>query len=114
MEIKNDTSFLDDGLSSKEILKEVQKIRDYITMKKSLSYEEKIENLKESSKFFCNRYPMLFDMCTKDDFSYDNLNFFLKMRDKIIENKISNEDASKEIGKIWFDKYVDLSKSKTK
>lgn len=114
MDIVNDKTFLEDGMNSKDILHQVQKIRDYMTMKKSTPFDEKMKQIKEENPFFCERYPMLFEMCLRDDFSYDNLNFFLNMRDNIINNRITSEDASKEVGKIWFDKYVDLSKSTKK
>ena len=31
--------------------------------------------------------------------------YFLNMRNKIIKNELSVEDASKEVGQVWFDKY---------
>ena len=79
--IKNDKSFLKDGMTSKEIQRIVQNIRDYMGLKQSMSYDDKVKKLKEDHQTFYDRYPMLFDMSTKDDFSYDNLYFFLQMRD---------------------------------
>jgi hypothetical protein len=32
------------------------------------------------------------------------------MRDEIINDKMSAEDASKTVGQQWFDKFVDVSK----
>ena len=57
---------------------------------------------------------MLFDMCTRTDFNYQHLNYFLSKRDEIISDKISSEDASIQVGQEWFDKYVDVSKLKNK
>jgi hypothetical protein len=57
---------------------------------------------------------MLFDMCTRTDFNYQHLNYFLSKRDEIISDKISSEDASVQVGQEWFDKYVDVSKLKKK
>jgi hypothetical protein len=49
---------------------------------------------------------MLFDMVTKKEgFNYESLEYFLSMRDKIIQNELTSEDASKQVGQEWFDKY---------
>jgi len=56
--------------------------------------------------FFEERYPMLYAMVTKEEgFEYSSLEYFLGMRDKIINNQLSSEQASKEVGQVWFDKY---------
>jgi hypothetical protein len=45
-------------------------------------------------------------MVTKEEgFEYSSLEYFLGMRDKIINNRLSSEQASKEVGQVWFDKY---------
>jgi len=57
-------------------------------------------------KFFIERYPMLFDMVTKDAvFDFDSLEYFLSMREEIIKKKITSDEASKQVGRVWFDKY---------
>lgn len=105
----NDKEFLKDGLSSNDIRKTINYIREYIMKGGNLSLEDRINKLKLEHKFFVERYPMLFEMSVQKEFNYDNLNFFLNMRDKVINDNISSEDASKKIGQIWFDKYVDVS-----
>ena len=51
-------------------------------------------------------------MCIKEEFNYDTLNYFLNMRDNIINNKMTSEEASKKVGQEWFDKNIDVSKIK--
>jgi hypothetical protein len=49
---------------------------------------------------------MLFEMVTKDAvFDYESFEYFLSMREEIIKQKITSEEASKEVGQVWFDKY---------
>jgi hypothetical protein len=73
------------------------------------SHEELLKQLKKSIEgilFFEERYPMLYSMVTKEEgFEYSSLEYFLQMREKIINNKLSSEQASKEVGQVWFDKY---------
>lgn len=111
---ENDKKFLEDGMSTTDIRKTVQYIREFIGKGGNMSMEDRVNKLKSEHAFFADRYPMLFDMCIKPDFNYDHLNYFLTMRDKIIDNKISADDASKQVGKEWFDKFVDVSKLENK
>jgi hypothetical protein len=56
--------------------------------------------------FFEERYPMLYAMVTKEEgFEYSSLEYFLEMREKIVNNQITSEQASKVVGQVWFDKY---------
>lgn len=112
--MENDKSFLQDGMSTSDIRKTIHQIRSYIEKPGSASLEDKIEKLKNDHPFFVERYPMLFEMCSRSDFNYNHLNYFLNKRDEIIDDKISSEDASKVVGKEWFDKFVDISKLEKK
>lgn len=107
---ENDKSFLKDGMSTNDIRKTVQYIREYINKPGKATIDEKTQKIKEEHSFFCKRYPLLFDMCLKPDFNYDHLNYFLRMRDQVISDKLSSEEASIQVGKEWFDKFVDVSK----
>lgn len=111
---ENDKSFVKDGLTTEDIRKTIQQIRAYIEKGGNTSQANKIDKLKQDYSFFAERYPMLFDMCTRTDFNYQHLNYFLSKRDEIISDKISSEDASIQVGQEWFDKYVDVSKLKKK
>ncbi|NDB56038.1 hypothetical protein EB155_08590, partial [archaeon] len=56
--------------------------------------------------FFEKRYPMLYQMVTKEEgFEYQSLEYFLKMREGIIQNQMTTDEASKIVGQQWFDKY---------
>lgn len=111
---ENDKLFVKDGLTTEDIRKNIQQIRAYIEKGGNTSLSDKIDKLKQDYSFFVERYPMLFDMCTRSDFNYQHLNYFLSKRDEIISDKISSEDASIQVGQEWFDKYVDVSKLKKK
>ena len=111
---ENDLTFLKDGMTTSEIRKTVLYIREYIEKGGNTSLQDKITKLKIDYKIFFERYPLLFEMCTRQEFDFNILNYFLQMRENIINNQISNEDASKQIGKEWFDKYVDVSKLEKK
>ena len=107
---ENDKTFLQDGMSTNDIRKTVKHIREYLEKGGLTPIEERVNQLKIEHSFFVERYPMLFDMCSRNDFNYDHLNYFLKMRDEVIADHVSSEDASKKVGTEWFNKFVDVSK----
>ena len=103
--------FVKDGMETEDIRKMVQEIMLYMTENKSrFATEEDLEkNMKKTIEgicFFEERYPMLYNMVTKNkEFDYSSLEYFLNMRNKIIKNELTSEQASKEVGQVWFDKY---------
>ena len=103
--------FVKDGMETADIKTMVQDIVLYMTENKTKysSHNELLNEMKNSIEgilFFEERYPMLYAMVTKEEgFEYSSLEYFLGMRDKIINNKLSSEQASKEVGQVWFDKY---------
>jgi len=109
--------FIKDGMESNDIKNLVQEIMLYMTEKKKSfsSHEELLNSMKSSIEgllFFEERYPMLYAMVTKEEgFDYASLEYFLNMRNKIIKNELSVEEASKEVGQVWFDKYYKNSKN---
>jgi len=109
VKINNVPEFVSDGLETKDIRDTVQDIMLYMQNNKAATdHSELINKIRQDERFksFEERYPMLFDMVTKKEgFNYESLEFFLSMRDKIIDNKITSEDASKHVGQVWFDKY---------
>ncbi len=105
----NNAEFVNDGLTTEEIRKNIKNIREYIANNKNAT--DVAEKLKKDYEFFSTRYPLLYSMaCDEKKFDYDSLEYFLNMRDRIINEQISAEDASKKVGQDWFNKYVDLSK----
>lgn len=107
-QILNNKDFIKDGMTTEDIKKNVNYIRNYIEKPGVASLKDRIEQLKTDCKLFVERYPMLFEMCVSNDFTYENLNYFLNMREKIVNDQISTEKASEQIGKEWFEKYVDI------
>jgi hypothetical protein len=107
---ENDKAFVQDGMTTDEVRNTVKHIRAYIEKGGNVSIEDRIKQLQTEHAFFAERYPMLFDLCTRQEFNLEHLNYFLKMRDEIINDKISTEDASKAVGQQWFNKFVDVSK----
>jgi hypothetical protein len=101
--------FLSDGLDNKAICDIVQDIMAIIHDNKGKVPHTQIVNKigeDEKFKFFIERYPMLFDMVTKETgFEYASLEYFLSMREEIIKQRITSEEASKQVGQVWFDKY---------
>jgi len=107
---QDDHGFIKDGMETDEIRNIVQDIMLYIEENRNkMDYKMVLESMKENInkiEFFENRYPMLYEMVTKEQgFDYQSLEYFLKMRENIVQNKISSEDASKVVGQVWFDKF---------
>jgi len=106
-------SFIEDGLTNDaiiEVIKNIIKRKDEDDIKQ-LNEFDKYTKLKTEFELFETRYPMLFEMTTRNDnFDWNALNYFLMMRTRIIEKKMTNEEASVKVGKEWFDKFVDVNK----
>ena len=101
-----DTIFIDDSLKDmNDKIDQDKLLAEYILLLNEYN------KLKEEFEFFSDRYPMLFDMATRDDepFDWEALNYFLTMRSRVINNQITNEQASIKVGKEWFDKFVDVN-----
>jgi hypothetical protein len=99
--------FLKDGLSNEEL---VNTINNIIKRKKEISYKDdndKFEKLKTEFPQFAERYLMLFEMVIRDgDFDWNSFNYMINMRNKIINNNMTADEASKKVGQDWYDKYV--------
>jgi len=102
-----DKDFLKDGLTNEEL---TQTINDIIKKKKEITYKddnEKFEKLKTEFPKFAERYLMLFEMVIRDgDFDWKSFNYMINMRNNIINNNMTSEEASKKVGQDWYDKYV--------
>lgn len=107
---ENNKDFVVDGMTTEDIKKTVRNIREYLEKNSKVSKEDRLKKIEEDNNFFVKRYPMLYELATRDTFNYEHLNYFLSMRDKVIADKISSEEASKTIGSVWFNKFVDVSK----
>lgn len=106
----DDHDFVKDGMETNEIRNVVQDIMLYIEENRNkMEFKEIIASLKDNIdrvEFFEKRYPMLYQMVTKEEgFEYQSLEYFLKMREGIIQNQMTTDEASKIVGQHWFDKY---------
>ena len=56
---------------------------------------------------------MLFDISTRTDetFNWEYLNYFLSMRNKIINDELTSEKASVIIGQEWFNKHTNINET---
>jgi hypothetical protein len=103
--------FVKDGMETADIRAMVQDIVLYTTENKTKysSHDELLNEMKKSIEgilFFEERYPMLYAMVTKEEgFEYSSLEYFLDMREKIVNSQLTSEQASKVVGQVWFDKY---------
>jgi len=107
---KDEPAFIKDGMETKEIRDIVQDIVLNIEENKNkMKHDEIISNLKNTINnidFFEKRYPMLYKMVVQEEgFNYQSLEYFLKMREDIVQNKMTSEDASIKVGQEWFDKF---------
>jgi hypothetical protein len=110
---ENNKDFVKDGMTSEDIKKTIRVIREYLEKDSKVSIEDRLKKIELDNKFFIERYPMLYELSIRNTFNYEHLNYFLNMRDKVINDKISSEEASKVVGSEWFSKYVDVSKMKS-
>lgn len=106
----DDQDFVKDGMGTNEIRNVVQDIMLYIEENRNkMEFEDIITTLKDNIdkvEFFEKRYPMLYQMVIKKEgFEYQSFEYFLKMREGIIQNQMTTDEASKIVGQNWFDKY---------
>jgi hypothetical protein len=102
-----DKDFLKDGFTNEEL---VNTINDILKRKNEISYKDdndKFEKLKTEFPKFSERYLMLFEMVIRDgEFDWNSFNYMINMRNKIINNNMTADEASKKVGQDWYDKYV--------
>lgn len=105
--------FVKDGLTTAEIRDTIMNIRNFIQANpsyKDASEDDVATKVGKEFPFFAKRYPMLFSMaCKAGEFDFQSLEYFLNMRDNIISKKMTSEEASKQVGQEWFNKYVDTT-----
>lgn len=101
--------FIKDGMTNDDIINTLKKIRSVIENK---SNNEIIEELKKEHDLFSSRYPVLFELATRNDeqFNWEYLQYFLNMRSKIVNDEITSEKASVVVGEEWFKRHVNVNK----
>lgn len=103
--IDNNTEFIKDGYDNEKLIEIIKEIREkYVNNNKNLTKED-INEIEKKYNFFKERYPFLFDMSLKKDMNIDTLYYMLKLRQDIVNNDISFEDASKKVGQDIYTKY---------
>ena len=73
-----------------------------------LSHTALVHNMTQEDKFkfFIERYPMLFDMVTKEaGFDYSFFEYFLSKREAIIKKQKTSDEIHKQVGQEMFDLY---------
>ncbi len=106
---KNNIDFVNDGYSTEELKLKIVEIRNKYNisnLKEKDITEELKNNISTEYKFFKERYPFLFDMVIKIDMDFDRLNYMLRMRENIVNNNITFENASKKVGQDMYDEYM--------
>ena len=88
-------------LSTEEIIEIVQKIAHY-----KGSSKDKQRVYRNIYPEFVEKYPVLFEMSTKDDFDVNRLKYMLSLRERVEQSKLSQHDASARVGQMLFDSYV--------
>jgi hypothetical protein len=102
---KENIDFVKDGYTSEKIIEVIKEVREKYNIDNNEMTENDKKDYQENYKFFIERYPFLSDMAIKKDINYDTLYYMLDLRNKIIDNTMSFEDASKKVGNDMFDKY---------
>tara|TARA_Y100000389_G_C17471316_1_gene531449 strand:+ start:16660 stop:16968 length:309 start_codon:yes stop_codon:yes gene_type:complete len=95
--------FVEDGLTNEKINDIIQDIR--FNIDKHGTKEHIIKDLKNKYLYFEERYPSLFSTAIEEKFDYNAFEYMMKMREKIINDMTTTEEASKEIGVKFYDKY---------
>ena len=107
--------FINDGLDTSSIIDTIKKMRKIIEGGGSQTIEDKRSNLMFDFKFFYERYPMLFDMAVKEEpFDWHSFNYFINMRNKVINDELTSEKASVIVGQNWYDKHIKIKEEDDK
>ena len=104
---KNNKDFVSDGYTTEKIIEIIDEIRINYNIANLEQIDDKtIKKIENNYKFFKERYPFLFDMTLKKEIDYTRLKWMLNMRENIIKNNITFENASKEVGQVMYNKYM--------
>lgn len=70
------------------------------------SQKEKQRIFRKKYPEFAERYPVLFEMSTREDFDIRKFQYMIHMRDSVSNNNISQYDASAKVGTMLYNDYV--------
>lgn len=102
---KNNVDFVKDGYTNEKLLEIIKEVREKYDIENTDISDANKKDFENNYKFFIERYPFLSDMSLKKDIDMDRLYYMLTLRQNIIENKISFDDASKKVGNDMFEEY---------
>ncbi len=88
-------------MSNDEIIQIVKEIQN-----NTMGVEEKQKFFKDKYPIFQEMYPILFEMASSQNMDWNHFNYIMRMREKIMTNKKSVDDVSKDVGQKFFDIYV--------
>ena len=88
-------------MTSDDILMIVEELHEY-----NGSAKEKQRVFRKKYPEFAEKYPVLFEMSTKEDFDYNRLRYMIQLRNNIQTARISQHDASAKVGQMLYDVYV--------
>ena len=102
---KNNVDFVKDGYTNEKLLEIITEIRKKYDIENDDISDDNKKDFENNYKFFIERYPFLSDMSIKKNIDMNRLYYMLALRQNIIDNKISFEDASKKVGNDMFNEY---------
>ncbi len=103
---KENVDFVKDGYTNTRLLEIIKEIREKYNIENidNIGDDDK-KDFETNYKFFIERYPFLSDMSLKKDINMDTLYYMLDLREKIINNTMTFEDASKKVGNDMYKEY---------
>lgn len=102
---KNNVDFVKDGYTNEKLLEIISEIRKKYDIENDDISDDNKKDFENNYKFFIERYPFLSDMSIKKNIDMNRLYYMLELRQNIIDNKISFDDASKKVGNDMFNEY---------
>lgn len=87
-------------MDNKTIIQQVNEIRNAVS-------QGNYDKAELSSKFpdFAKSFPTLFEMAIKDSFNFEEFQYMLEMRQKMLDGSETLETASNKISTVFFNKY---------
>lgn len=102
---KKNVDFVKDGYTNEKLLEIISEIRKKYDIENTEFTDDNKKDFENNYKFFIERYPFLSDMSVKKDIDMNKLYYMLELRQNIIDNKITFDDASKKVGNEMFEEY---------
>lgn len=79
------------------------KVHEIREMKKA---GKTLDEVRKAHLDFARQYPKLVETVMQDDLDTTQLNYMLKMFDRVQQQRVSYETASQKVGKAMFDQYL--------